>query len=47
MESQWPQEEKDRRADLVLYNVPDRSIIEQVNEAVRQAGDAVSGCRRV
>jgi dephospho-CoA kinase len=47
MESQWPQEEKDRRADLVLYNVPDRSIIEQVNDAVRQGGDTVSGCRRV
>ncbi len=34
MESQWPQEEKDRRADRVLHNVPTRSIIAQVHEAL-------------
>jgi dephospho-CoA kinase len=37
MESQWPQEEKDRRATRVLYNIPTRSIIAQVHEALAAA----------
>jgi dephospho-CoA kinase len=34
MASQLPQEEKDRRANVVIYNTPERSIIAQVRAAL-------------
>lgn len=36
MNSQWQQEEKDARADVVIYNVPTRSVIEQVNSSLAE-----------
>jgi hypothetical protein len=47
MESQWPQEEKDRRATRVLYNIPTRSIIAQVHEALDATLSALPEAQKV